>query len=327
MSCGKLADGQPCTMANECAHNFCQQGVCCATACAGTCASCALAGTLGTCASVPSGSDPLGQCADQGMATCGTDGSCNGSGACRKYAAGTVCVPATCTGSTQTPNATCNASNACVTPANVSCVPYACGTNGACRPTCSTATDCSGAPYVCIGSTCTANTMLTVKLKNPDTTANPQWLTMALQITNNGTTAIPLSDLTVRYYYTYDITAPATAVVTQAGMCNYAQTPPGNCGNVVWSGPSGTPPVGPWVAVSPAKTNADYYYQAGFGAAAGNLNQNATAEFQVQFHKNDWTNYTQANDYSYNGSMTSFATTTKVTVYRVGALVYGTEPP
>ena len=161
--------------------------------------------------------------------------------------------------------------------------------------------------------------MLTVKLKTPDTAATPQWLTMALQITNNGTTTIPLSDLTVRYWYTYDIKAPATAVVAQASMCNYAQTPPAACGNVVSTGP--------WTAVSPARTNADFYYQIGFMAAAGNLNTNATAEFQLQFHKNDWTTYTQANDYSFNNTMTSFATTTRVTVYRAGVLVYGTEPP
>jgi len=156
--------------------------------------------------------------------------------------------------------------------------------------------------------------MLTVKLKAPDMSATTQWLTMALQITNNGTTAVPLSDLTVRYWYTYD----STPVVAQAAMCNYAQTPPGVCANVISSGP--------WTAVSPAKTMADFYYQIGFAAAAGNLNAGATAEFQVQFHKNDWQNYTQSNDYSYNNSA-SFATTSKVTVYRVGTLVYGTEPP
>ena len=308
-SCGKLADGQPCTMPSDCAHNFCQQGVCCGTACTAICASCALAGTMGTCTSVPAGQDPQGQCADQGASTCGTDGSCNGSGACRKYAAGTVCTAATCTTATLTPAATCNASNACVTPANVSCVPYACGT-GACKTTCSAATDCSGAPYVCIGTTCTANTMLTVKLKG-DPTAT-QWIWSNIQITNNGTTAIPMADLTVRYWYTYD----STPIVAEADQCSYTFTPPAQCTNVTRT----------WVTGLPAKTMADAYYQVGFAAAAGNLNPGATAEFGLGFHKNDWTNFTLTNDYSFNNA-TSFTTTTKITVYRVGALVYGTEPP
>ena len=68
----------------------------------------------------------------------------------------------------------------------------------------------------------------------------------------------------------------------------------------------------------------DAYYQMGFAAAAGNLNPNATAEFGIGFHKNDWTNFTQPGDYSYN-ALTAFTTTTKVTVYRVGVLVYGTD--
>lgn len=145
--------------------------------------------------------------------------------------------------------------------------------------------------------------------------ASVTWKTAAYQIINNGTQAIPMSDLTVRYWYTYD----TTPIVAQASACNYTQTPPGNCNNVVWS-------TGPWVQVMPAKTNADFYYQIGFTAAAGNLNPGATAEVQVQWHKNDWTNYTQANDYSFNNA-TAFTTTMNVTVYRVGVLVYGNEPP
>jgi len=315
MSCGKLPLGATCTMGAECNSTFCEQGVCCSTACAGTCASCALTGSAGTCSSVPSGSDPLSQCADQGIATCGTDGSCNGSGACRRYATGTVCVPASCTGSTLTPNATCNASGTCATPSTQSCVPYGCNTNS-CKTSCTTTTDCSGTPYVCVGTTCANATNLTVKLK-VDPTVSVQWITTAMQITNNGTMAVPLSDLTVRYWYTFDTLPDGGTPVAQASMCNYTFTPPGACGNVTFA---------TWVRVMPAKMNADYYSQIGFMAAAGNLNPGATAEFQVQFHKNDWTFFTQNTDYSFNG-LNAFTATTKVTVYRVGTLVYGTEPP
>lgn len=152
-------------------------------------------------------------------------------------------------------------------------------------------------------------TQLTVKLKG-DPTAT-QWMWADLQITNIGASAIPMSDLTVRYWYTFD----TTPIVTQADQCGYANTPPGQCTNITRS----------WFAVSPARTNADYYLQIGFAAAAGNLNPGATAEFDLGWHKNDWTNFTQANDYSYNGA-TAFTTTSKVTVYRQGVLVYGMEP-
>ena len=55
----------------------------------------------------------------------------------------------------------------------------------------------------------------------------------------------------------------------------------------------------------------------------------ATAELGPGFNKNDFSMFTQTNDYSYNSS-TSFTVTTKVTVYITTssgtALVYGTEP-
>jgi hypothetical protein len=139
-----------------------------------------------------------------------------------------------------------------------------------------------------------------------------QWIWVTLQITNDGTAALAMSDLTLRYWYTYD----TTPIVAQADQCGYAFSPPGTCSNIVRS----------WATVAPAKTTADSYYQVGFTAAAGSLNAGATAEFGLAFHKNDWTNFTQANDYSYNGASV-FASTTKIAVYRSGVLVYGTEPP
>ena len=55
-------------------------------------------------------------------------------------------------------------------------------------------------------------------------------------------------------------------------------------------------------------------------------NPGAPPRSRSQFHKNDWRNYTETNDYSYNAA-TAFTVTTRVTVYRLGMLVYGTEPP
>jgi hypothetical protein len=268
-------------------------------------------GKLGTCSSVPvGGADPTGTCKMVAASTCGQTGFCDGASACQRYASGTQCAAATCTGNTLTPAATCNGTGTCNTPATVNCSPYVCGT-GACKTTCASNADCLGPNFVCLGTTCSSATMLTVKLKG-DPAASTQWLTAALQIKNVGTTAIPMSDLTVKYWYTFD----TTPVVAQASACNYAFTPPAACANINNS---------TWAAVSPAKTNADYSYVIGFTAAAGSLAAGATAEFQVQFHKNDWSFFTQTNDYSYNG-LTAFTATTNVTVYRLGTLVYGTEP-
>src|SRR4029077_14310066 len=84
-SCGPKPPGAPCAAAGECASAHCEQGLCCATACSGVCKSCAIAGSEGQSIDVPSGTDPLDQCADQGESSCGTDGPCDGAGACHLY--------------------------------------------------------------------------------------------------------------------------------------------------------------------------------------------------------------------------------------------------
>ena len=59
--------------------------------------------SLGTCIAVPAGQDPLNQCTDATAATCGTNGFCDGSGACQKYASGTTCIAQSCSTSTYPP--------------------------------------------------------------------------------------------------------------------------------------------------------------------------------------------------------------------------------
>ena len=62
-------------------------GVCCNVACAGLCSACTAAkkggGADGACGSIAAGTDPDGECAEQGANSCGTDGAGDGAGACR----------------------------------------------------------------------------------------------------------------------------------------------------------------------------------------------------------------------------------------------------
>ena len=93
------ADGAPCLDGSTCDSGFCVDGACCNVACAGVCESCSGADTglmTGTCGAVLDGTDPDDDCTDDGAATCGDDGSCDGAGACRKYPTSTACVPAPC---------------------------------------------------------------------------------------------------------------------------------------------------------------------------------------------------------------------------------------
>ena len=151
--CSKKALGAACAGGTECVSGLCQQGVCCSSSCTGTCRSCAIAGSAGTCALVPVGADPLAQCADNGAASCGTDGSCDGAGGCRLYTAGTACAASTCTGVTFTPARTCNGAGTCLAGTPTTCDPYVCGAGGACRTSCASTADCN-APSTCSGGSC-----------------------------------------------------------------------------------------------------------------------------------------------------------------------------
>ena len=79
------------------------------------------------------------------------------------------------------------------------------------------------------------------------------------------------------------------------------------------------------MTLSPARTNADTYLEISFASRTLNPTS-ATGDLQERIFRSDGSSYNQANDYSFNGSTTSFADSTKVTVYLSGKLVWGTEP-
>jgi hypothetical protein len=152
-TCKKKSGGAACASAAECGTGFCEQGVCCDKSCAGVCQACNLAGAAGVCSMVAAGQDPLNQCTDQLAASCGTDGACNGAGACRKYASGTSCAAGSCTGSTLTLASLCNGTGTCVGGTTRPCDPFLCGTGGACKSLCGANTDCTTG-NLCLNTSC-----------------------------------------------------------------------------------------------------------------------------------------------------------------------------
>jgi hypothetical protein len=150
-SCGLKQTGNACAEGMECLSGFCAQGVCCNSNCNGTCQSCALPAKLGLCSNVADGgTDPHGRCADQGQASCGTDGVCDGSGACRVYAAGTACAAASCAAgsSTLTLTRTCDGAGTCKPATTQACAPFLCNGVSACKAACTVDADCL-LPNIC----------------------------------------------------------------------------------------------------------------------------------------------------------------------------------
>ncbi|HEX8528701.1 MAG TPA: T9SS type A sorting domain-containing protein, partial [Cytophagales bacterium] len=74
-------------------------------------------------------------------------------------------------------------------------------------------------------------------------------------------------------------------------------------------------------------TGANGYLEVGFATAAGSVAAGGNSgEVQARFSKTDWSNYVEAGDYSYDATRTAYADWNRVTLYRNGVLVWGTEP-
>jgi len=152
-SCGKKPMGASCKAAGECLSNFCVDGFCCESACDGACRTCGSSGSPGRCLDVAAGrDDPHHQCKDTGAASCGTDGTCDGSGACRQYGTDTMCAPETCTAGSYTAASTCSEGGQCLPPPSRTCYPFAC--NGShCFDVCTQNSQCVS-PNTCVNGSC-----------------------------------------------------------------------------------------------------------------------------------------------------------------------------
>jgi aryl-phospho-beta-D-glucosidase BglC (GH1 family) len=152
-----------------------------------------------------------------------------------------------------------------------------------------------------------ANGSIKVQMYNSGTAATSNSISPQFRLVNTGTSAIALSSVKIRYYYTID------GVKSQSFFCDYSNIGSANV-------------TGAFVSMTTPATGADYYLEIGFSANAGNLDAGASANIQTRFAKSDWSNYTQTNDYSLNSTGTAYADWTKVTGYVSGVLQWGTEP-
>jgi len=153
--------------------------------------------------------------------------------------------------------------------------------------------------------TCLAVGDLHVQYKAADASATDQQIKPHFNLVNVGAEPVPLSELTVRYWYTRDTTA------VQEFACDYAVI---GCGVIS----------GAFTAVE--RVGADHYFELSF--ASGTLGAGAqTGEIQVRFNNVGWAAYDESSDYSYEPGHTAFADWYKTTLYRRGQLVWGAEPP
>jgi endoglucanase len=147
---------------------------------------------------------------------------------------------------------------------------------------------------------------VTLNYQTSITAATSNQVGPQLELVNNGSASIPLSNFTIRYWFTEDGTQPLQF------FCDYA---PIGCANV--TGTFGTTSLG----------GQDHYLQVSFSSGAGSLAPGAnTGVMQTRFSQTNWANMTQTNDYSFNATDTTLKANPTITVYNNGTLVYGTEP-
>jgi hypothetical protein len=149
-------------------------------------------------------------------------------------------------------------------------------------------------------------TGLRLQYKANDTNPTDNQMKPVFQIMNDGTSSVPLTELTIRYWYTLD------GGTMSVFYCDYATV---GCGNITGS------------FVMATGMNADQYILVGFSGGAGSISPvGNSGEIQTRIQRSNFTAYNESNDYSFDPTKTSFTDWTKVTLYRNGSLVWGTEP-
>jgi aqualysin 1 len=163
-------------------------------------------------------------------------------------------------------------------------------------------------PSPTVTTTPVVPTGLKAQRRSFDTNPNDNALRPGLQLTNSGSSDVPLSSVTMRYWFTRD--GASTSYLT---ACDYAVR---DCANVRTR----------VVELGSTRTGADSYLEVGFTDGAGRLAAGATTgQLQLRVHKAGYTNFSESNDYSWTSSQ-SFADSARVTVYVNGQLAWGTEP-
>jgi xyloglucan-specific exo-beta-1,4-glucanase len=151
------------------------------------------------------------------------------------------------------------------------------------------------------------NAALKLQMYNGTLSASGNTLNPKFKLVNTSTSAVTLSDVKLRYYYTIDGEKP------QSFFCDWSQVGSANV-------------AGTFVKLPAAKADADHYLENGFTSAAGSLDAGASIDMQVRVAKEDWTNYTQTGDYSFNAVDTNYVDWTKAPAYVSGNLIWGSEP-
>lgn len=147
---------------------------------------------------------------------------------------------------------------------------------------------------------------VTVRYRNNDTAPADNQIRSGLQVANTGTTAVDLTGVTLRYWFTRD-----GGATTFGSWCDWAAV--------------GCDAVSTRVVTLPTPVaGADAYLEVAF--ARGSLAPGATTgDIQLRVAKTDWSDFDETDDHS-RTTGTTFADNPRVTAHRGTTLLWGTPP-
>jgi hypothetical protein len=151
---------------------------------------------------------------------------------------------------------------------------------------------------------------LKVQDRSHDNESPDNTLYALYQNINTGTTSVPLSSVTMRYWFTN--ATPADPLVFE---CDYAQV---SCANISAK----------FVVLPTPRAKANTYAEISFKAAAGSVAPGqSTGEIQTRIHHVRWSSFITTDSYSFIADPSFvYKDTQTVTLYVDGALVWGAEP-
>lgn len=144
-----------------------------------------------------------------------------------------------------------------------------------------------------------------IQFYNGNTQDSINSIYLNFNLINNGSTPLDLSTVKMRYYFTNDDSQE------NHFACDYS-----SIGNSNITGTFGTM----------SAANADKYLEIGFSSGAGTLAANSNVDVFARIWKDDWSVFTQTNDYSFSSASTGYAESSTVTGYLNGSLAWGVEP-
>jgi hypothetical protein len=138
-----------------------------------------------------------------------------------------------------------------------------------------------------------------------------------LWIYNEGPDTVPLGELTLRYYFTNEVTAELINTINWANIALSTGGPEDQVDGQMTISVSTMPS---------ARPLADSYVEMGFTAQAPSLEPDHRVKFAWRVQNHASQNFTQTNDYSFDAGVTSETEWDKVVLLRSGTAVWGLVP-